>query len=120
MGLNDREPEQKPSVKLSDDEIQRRVRSLRQYSGPTTTEKVTSGAAGGVLGLLTWLLRLLRIPIALLVGGVTFYITYPLNTCLLTGAIAIGAAIATFAVLLIVSRAMELAAVRNKMRSRME
>lgn len=118
--MNNHDPQQKPSVKLSDDEIQRRVRSLRAYSGPTSTEKAASGAAGGLLGLLTWLLRLLRIPIALIVGGVTFYVMYPLNTCLLTGAIAVGAAIGTFVVLLIVSRAMEMAAIRNKMRSRME
>ncbi len=120
MELNNREPEQKPSVRLSDDEIQRRVRSLRRYSGPAAATKAASGAAGEALGVLTWLARLLRIPIALLVGGVTFYLLYPLNTCLLTGALAIGAAIVTFAVLLIVSRAIELAAVRNKMRSRME
>lgn len=118
--MNNQEPEQKPAVKLSDEEIQRRVRALRAYSGPTGTEKAASGAAGGLLGVLTWLMRLLRIPIALIVGGLTFYVMYPLNTCLLTGAIAIGAAIGTFVVLLVASRAMEMAAVRNKMRARME
>jgi hypothetical protein len=118
--MNNQEPEQKPSLRLSEDDIQRRVRSLRAYSGPTGTEKAASGVAGGVLGLLTWIVRLLRIPIALIVGGVTFYVMYPLNTCLLTGAVAIGAALVTFAALLIVSRAMEMASIRNKMRSRME
>lgn len=118
---DDLERGEKPVIRLPEPEIQKRVRSLRRFSGQSTdVDPAISGVTGTILGFLTWLLRLLRLPLALVAGGITFYLMYPLNTCLLTGGVAVAVAVGTFMGLVLLVRVMEITAVKSKLRSKMD